>query len=256
MSKGRLWCIVVEILSAVGSPQQRAGRRTELAACRSGSSDPEAWPGSRSPDSVVRIGELTLLERQAAAPDALRQPELQPFQFLDAFGHPAGPAGGQPGPVGTLGHAVLRQLGELLGDLLERQADLLCEDDERDAPEHRPRIAAVAGAGAFGGDQAARLVEPQGRRGDAAAAGDYSDREELGGGTHRRALDLKLTLTCRLLDVEAFRHRGGCMAATALDTLRVAITGGTSGLGLALVRQLRDRGAHVAFVARDPTGVD
>lgn len=33
--------------------------------------------------------------------------------------------------------------------------------------------------------------------------------------------------------------------------LRVAITGGTSGLGLALVRQLTERGARVAFVARD-----
>ena len=32
--------------------------------------------------------------------------------------------------------------------------------------------------------------------------------------------------------------------------LRVAITGGTQGLGLALVRHLLDRGAHVAFVAR------
>ncbi len=32
--------------------------------------------------------------------------------------------------------------------------------------------------------------------------------------------------------------------------LRVAITGGTSGLGLALVRELSNRGARVAFVAR------
>jgi NAD(P)-dependent dehydrogenase (short-subunit alcohol dehydrogenase family) len=32
--------------------------------------------------------------------------------------------------------------------------------------------------------------------------------------------------------------------------LRVAVTGGTSGLGLALVRELLGRGAHVAFVAR------
>ena len=32
--------------------------------------------------------------------------------------------------------------------------------------------------------------------------------------------------------------------------VRVAITGGTSGLGLALVRELLRRGADVAFVAR------
>jgi NAD(P)-dependent dehydrogenase (short-subunit alcohol dehydrogenase family) len=34
------------------------------------------------------------------------------------------------------------------------------------------------------------------------------------------------------------------------DGLRVAVTGGTSGLGLALVRELTKRGARVAFVAR------
>ena len=36
----------------------------------------------------------------------------------------------------------------------------------------------------------------------------------------------------------------------APNRLRVAVTGGTSGLGLALVRELDRRGAHVAFVAR------
>ena len=41
------------------------------------------------------------------------------------------------------------------------------------------------------------------------------------------------------------------MTGTDLSGLRVAITGGTSGLGLALVRELRDRGARVAFVARN-----
>ncbi|HEX8721324.1 MAG TPA: SDR family oxidoreductase [Pyrinomonadaceae bacterium] len=38
--------------------------------------------------------------------------------------------------------------------------------------------------------------------------------------------------------------------ADPLDGARVAVTGGTSGLGLALVRELRRRGARVAFVAR------
>ncbi len=40
-----------------------------------------------------------------------------------------------------------------------------------------------------------------------------------------------------------------------LDGLRVAVTGGTSGLGLALVRQLKDHGARVAFVARTAAAV-
>lgn len=40
-----------------------------------------------------------------------------------------------------------------------------------------------------------------------------------------------------------------------LKGLRVAITGGTSGLGLALVRQLTAAGAKVAFVARTPENV-
>ena len=38
--------------------------------------------------------------------------------------------------------------------------------------------------------------------------------------------------------------------------LRVAITGGTSGLGLALVRELLGRGARLAFVARDRERVE
>jgi NAD(P)-dependent dehydrogenase (short-subunit alcohol dehydrogenase family) len=38
--------------------------------------------------------------------------------------------------------------------------------------------------------------------------------------------------------------------------IRVAVTGGTSGLGLALVRQLHEHGARVAFVARHRERVD
>jgi NAD(P)-dependent dehydrogenase (short-subunit alcohol dehydrogenase family) len=43
---------------------------------------------------------------------------------------------------------------------------------------------------------------------------------------------------------------------TDLSGLRVAVTGGTSGLGLALVRALTGRGARVAFVARTAAAVD
>ena len=43
--------------------------------------------------------------------------------------------------------------------------------------------------------------------------------------------------------------------ASTLQGLRVAVTGGTSGLGLALVRALHAQGARVAFVARDASRV-
>ena len=72
-----------------------------------------------------------------------------------------------------------RQLGELGADLVERQADALGEDDEGDPAQHRARIAAVARAGALGGDQPALLVEAQGRGGDAAAPRDLADGQQL-----------------------------------------------------------------------------
>src|SRR4029434_5372440 len=46
------------------------------------------------------------------------------------------------------------------------------------------------------------------------------------------------------------------MTRDGFSELRVAITGGTSGLGLALVRELLGRGARVAFVARTPDRVE
>lgn len=48
----------------------------------------------------------------------------------------------------------------------------------------------------------------------------------------------------------------GTPAAYPNAALRVAITGGTSGLGLALVREFLARGANVAFVARGAKRVD
>ena len=45
------------------------------------------------------------------------------------------------------------------------------------------------------------------------------------------------------------------MTRSSFHGLRVAITGGTSGLGLALVRALHAAGAQVAFVARDAARV-
>jgi NAD(P)-dependent dehydrogenase (short-subunit alcohol dehydrogenase family) len=46
------------------------------------------------------------------------------------------------------------------------------------------------------------------------------------------------------------------MQTVDLKELRVAVTGGTSGLGLALVRHLVTRGARVAFIARTARNVE
>src|SRR6185295_5269958 len=51
-------------------------------------------------------------------------------------------------------------------------------------------------------------------------------------------------------------HHIGTAIPERLDGVRVAITGGTSGLGLALVGELLHRGARVAFVARTGERVD
>jgi NAD(P)-dependent dehydrogenase (short-subunit alcohol dehydrogenase family) len=48
---------------------------------------------------------------------------------------------------------------------------------------------------------------------------------------------------------EAYRRQGR-ESPFVEPALRVAITGGTAGLGLALVREFRRRGAAIAFVAR------
>ena len=71
-------------------------------------------------------------------------------------------------------------LAEFRADLVERHADPLGEDDERDPPQHIPPVAPVPGSRPFGPDEAALLVETQRGRGDAAAAGHLGDGEQVG----------------------------------------------------------------------------
>ncbi|HEY6347088.1 MAG TPA: SDR family oxidoreductase [Bryobacteraceae bacterium] len=51
-------------------------------------------------------------------------------------------------------------------------------------------------------------------------------------------------------------EQGGQLILNCFSGLRVAVTGGTSGLGLALVREFASAGASVAFVARDSKKID
>jgi hypothetical protein len=77
-------------------------------------------------------------------------------------------------------HAVGGELVELGPDLVEAQAHALGEHDERHAPDHWPREAAVAGRGAIGADQPALLVEAKRRCGHAAPCGQLADGQLFG----------------------------------------------------------------------------
>lgn len=109
---------------------------------------------------------------------------IRPVQAADSFAQSARSV-----------NAIVRQLVELDPDLLERQADLLREDDEPDPPDHGARIATVPGVGAFGPNQAFLFVKPQRRRRDAAPRGHLADGQD---GVHAASvaefpLDFKCT---------------------------------------------------------------
>ena len=109
-------------------------------------SDPVARARSQAGGAVAGVGELAAVEREAAAADAFGQAALEALELGDARVDPRRPRGREPGPVGPVGRLVGRELGQLGGDLVERQADALGEDDEGDAAEDRPRVAPMAGA--------------------------------------------------------------------------------------------------------------
>src|SRR5712692_1330942 len=140
--------------------------------------DPVARTRSQPRCPVAGIGELAALERETAAPDARCQANPEPLELREPLINPRRPGARQARPLPAGRHPVRRKASKLLPDLLERQPDPLGEHDERDSPEHRPGVAAVARAGPFGPDQAPVVVEPKCRGGNSAAAGDLADGEQ------------------------------------------------------------------------------
>src|SRR4029079_96539 len=142
--------------------------------------DPVARAGPEARGVVARVRQLAAVEREAAAADALRQPELEALELGDPLVDPRLPRRGEPRPVAPAGSVVRRELGQLVSDLVEGHAEALGEDDERDPAQHGAWIAPMPGARALRGDETALLVEPQRGRGDAAATGDFADRQDVG----------------------------------------------------------------------------
>src|SRR5262249_2907424 len=122
---------------------------------------PISGTGTRAGSPVVRIRQLAAVERKTPATDALGEPALEAFELFDAGVDPLPPPFREPLPVAPPWHTLAGKFVQLGSDLLQGQADPLGEDDEGDPAQDRARVAAVAGAGALGGDQATLFVEAQ-----------------------------------------------------------------------------------------------
>ena len=88
-----------------------------------------------------------------------------------------------------------RKLGQLGSDLIERQSNALRKDDERNPPQDRSRISALASACPLGCDQSALFIKPKRGGGDTATARDVTNEKQV---VHESnlshwALDFKFT---------------------------------------------------------------
>src|ERR1041385_891179 len=79
--------------------------------------DPVARPGPQAGGSIARIGQVAAVEREAAAPDARRQPGSQSLELRDPLVDAGRPGAGEPRPVPSARHPARRQALELGPDL-------------------------------------------------------------------------------------------------------------------------------------------
>ena len=108
--------------------------------------DPVARARPEAGGAVGGIGELAALERQTAAPDALGEPGLRRSSSAMRSSMRAVQALERRAQSRPVGARFAGSLASSRADLVERQPDVLGEDDERDAAQDRPREAAMAGA--------------------------------------------------------------------------------------------------------------
>lgn len=133
--------------------------------------------GEAFAEDVVRVGQRTVLQREAAAADAVRQMIAQAPELGDALVEFGAPGLGEPGPVLAVGRALLRQLGEGVADAGERDPDALRGAHEGHPAQRVAAVAALVAGGAAAGDQALGLVEVERGDGHAAARGELADGE-------------------------------------------------------------------------------
>jgi len=110
---------------------------------RRNSSDPIAWPGSLASGSVGRIGKIASIDRKTPTSDAFCESRSEPLELRNPLIDPFHPLARKMRPVSPRGDTISRKLGKFLADLVEREAEPLREDDERDPAKHRTGIAAM-----------------------------------------------------------------------------------------------------------------
>jgi hypothetical protein len=116
------------------------------------SAEPVAWAGSAASCLVGRVCQSALVDRKAAASDALREPVAQSLQLGNSLIDPLLPSRRQTRPVLARRTPIGRKLRELRTDFLKSQPDPLREHDESDAPQNRPGIASMSRARPHGRD--------------------------------------------------------------------------------------------------------
>src|SRR6185503_10062293 len=106
--------------------------------------------------------------REAAAADAPGEAVAKPFEHGDLMVDAGTPRVRESLPVPRGWSAVLGEGRERLADLVEAQADLLRDPDERHPAQRVAGVAALAAVGSGRVDEALGFVEAQRRGGHAA----------------------------------------------------------------------------------------
>src|SRR5579884_33969 len=129
---------------------------------------------------VVRVEEAAAVDGETATADAGGEPVAQGLQGGDAAIDVGTPGAGEAFPVAAARRPVGGQCLQRDPDLLERDTGGTAGLDERHPAQGGPGVAALVAPRAVGADQAPRLVEAQGGGGDAAAGGEFADRQPFG----------------------------------------------------------------------------
>src|SRR3569623_513849 len=116
----------------------------------------EQRAGTRSlpAELVGRVAKRAVLERQAAAADAIAEPVAQALQQKDLVIDGVGPTGRESRPVLFGRRPSLRQAREAGADLGQRDADVLRNPDNGDSAQHLAVVAPLVARSSVRADQA------------------------------------------------------------------------------------------------------